>query len=146
MLGTDSIASGRSHVVLAGGMENMSLAPYLLSPSCGKKRTLGNLPLVDSVQLDGLTNSAATRLHTSKWLMGHVAQETAAAMKISKSKQVRHPIPYRIQVHIRAYVCCIYLHFCISAVCCRADYELFVGRHCSVQLQQGDVGTAAASG
>ena len=53
MLGTQTIQCGDADVILAGGMENMSMAPYLIA----KGRTgyrLGHGELLDSVIKDGL--------------------------------------------------------------------------------------------
>lgn len=53
MLAADSIRLGEANVVLAGGMENMSLAPYLLK----KGRTgyrMGHGELLDLMIYDGL--------------------------------------------------------------------------------------------
>lgn len=53
MLAYDSIISGESDVVVAGGMENMSLAPHiLLNSRVGNK--MGDSKLVDSMIHDGL--------------------------------------------------------------------------------------------
>jgi acetyl-CoA C-acetyltransferase len=53
MLASDSIRLGYSHVIVAGGMENMSLAPYLL-PQARQGYRMGNGVLVDSMIHDGL--------------------------------------------------------------------------------------------
>src|SRR6185369_15121771 len=53
MLASQSIQLGASHVVVAGGMENMSLAPYLL-PQARAGYRMGNGVLVDSMVQDGL--------------------------------------------------------------------------------------------
>jgi acetyl-CoA C-acetyltransferase len=53
MLATQSIRLGHSQVVVAGGMENMSLAPYLLTQARQGYR-MGNGVLVDSMIHDGL--------------------------------------------------------------------------------------------
>jgi acetyl-CoA C-acetyltransferase len=53
MLASDSIQLGRSHVVVAGGQENMSLAPHLLENSRTGYR-MGNVSLTDSMIKDGL--------------------------------------------------------------------------------------------
>lgn len=53
MIGTQAIQCGDADVILAGGMENMSMAPYLLT----KGRTgyrLGHGELLDSIIKDGL--------------------------------------------------------------------------------------------
>ena len=55
MLGSDSIQLGNADVVLAGGMENMSMAPYFLK----KARTgyrMGNGEIIDLMVHDGLTD------------------------------------------------------------------------------------------
>jgi acetyl-CoA C-acetyltransferase len=53
MLAGQSIRLGYSHVVVAGGMESMSLAPYLL-PQARQGYRMGNGELVDSMIRDGL--------------------------------------------------------------------------------------------
>src|SRR3954469_22383444 len=53
MLASQSIRLGDAEVVLAGGMENMSLAPYLL-PGARQGYRMGNAELVDSMIHDGL--------------------------------------------------------------------------------------------
>ncbi len=52
-LGTQSILLGEADVVVAGGMENMSRAPYLLEKARSGYR-LGDAKLVDSLIQDGL--------------------------------------------------------------------------------------------
>ncbi len=53
MLATQAIRLGYSHIVVAGGMENMSLAPYLL-PQARQGYRMGNGVLVDAMIHDGL--------------------------------------------------------------------------------------------
>ncbi|MFO0787822.1 MAG: thiolase family protein [Pirellulales bacterium] len=53
MFASDAIRLGHSHIVVAGGMENMSLAPYLL-PQARVGYRMGNGVLVDSMIHDGL--------------------------------------------------------------------------------------------
>ncbi len=53
MLGADSIALGRSEIVVAGGQENMSLAPHLLENSRAGYR-MGHISATDSMIKDGL--------------------------------------------------------------------------------------------
>ena len=52
-LGAQAIAVGDAEIVVAGGMESMSNAPYLL-PQARKGLRMGNAELVDSVIKDGL--------------------------------------------------------------------------------------------
>src|SRR5512133_2254708 len=53
MLGADSIRLGESQVVIAGGMENMSLAPYFL-PKGRNGYRMGHGQLLDLLIYDGL--------------------------------------------------------------------------------------------
>ena len=53
MLGADSLRLGHSQVVVAGGQENMSLAPHLLENSRGGYR-MGSVQMIDSMIKDGL--------------------------------------------------------------------------------------------
>ncbi len=53
MLAADAIRLGSARIVVAGGMENMSLAPYLL-PQARQGYRMGNGVLVDAMINDGL--------------------------------------------------------------------------------------------
>ena len=53
MLASQAIKLGYAHIVVAGGMENMSLAPYLL-PQARQGYRMGNGVLVDAMIQDGL--------------------------------------------------------------------------------------------
>lgn len=53
MLASDSIRLGQSKIVVAGGQENMSLAPHLLENSRGGYR-MGSVQMIDSMIKDGL--------------------------------------------------------------------------------------------
>ena len=53
MLGASSIAAGDNDVVVAGGMENMSSAPYLL-PKARDGYRMGHGKVIDSMVHDGL--------------------------------------------------------------------------------------------
>lgn len=53
MLAADSLQLGRAKVVVAGGQENMTLAPHLMENSRGGYR-MGNAQFVDSMIKDGL--------------------------------------------------------------------------------------------
>ena len=52
-LATQSIAAGDAEVILAGGMENMSLIPYAL-PAARWGARMNNAALVDLMVMDGL--------------------------------------------------------------------------------------------
>ena len=80
MLGAGSIRLGDSQLVIAGGMENMSLAPYLL----GKGRygyRMGNGELVDLLIMDGLQDPYS-RNH-----MGVIAEATTEKHGITREEQ-----------------------------------------------------------
>lgn len=55
MLGSQAIANGDSEIVLAGGQENMSLAPHLMMGSRSGYK-FGSVQMLDHMQWDGLTN------------------------------------------------------------------------------------------
>lgn len=54
-IGHDQILAGSSEIVVAGGMENMSLAPYLLPKARGGYR-MGHGEVIDHMFYDGLQN------------------------------------------------------------------------------------------
>jgi acetyl-CoA C-acetyltransferase len=60
MLGTDSIRLGESQIVIAGGMENMTLAPYLVVKGRNGYR-MGHGQLLDLMIFDGLQDACSGR-------------------------------------------------------------------------------------
>jgi acetyl-CoA C-acetyltransferase len=74
------IRAGEVEVVVAGGMESMSLAPYLL-PRARDGVRLGNAELIDSMIHDGLW-STFTRQH-----MGESSDEINAELGITRAEQ-----------------------------------------------------------
>ena len=52
----DAIKAGSINIAVAGGMENMTAAPYLLPKARGGMR-MGNQEVVDSMMYDGLTDA-----------------------------------------------------------------------------------------
>ncbi|MFC1519342.1 thiolase family protein [Pseudomonadota bacterium] len=70
MLAHDAIKSGSSEVVIAGGMESMSQAPYLLDKARGGMR-MGHGKVLDHMFLDGLEDAY------TGGAMGTFAQKTA---------------------------------------------------------------------
>lgn len=75
-----SIAAGDAQIVVAGGQENMSAAPYLL-PGARAGYRLGDAKLVDMMILDGLWD-AFHHYH-----MGITAENVAAQCKVSREEQ-----------------------------------------------------------
>lgn len=79
MLGAQSIMTGDNEVVVAGGMENMSLVPHYLHVRNGHK--LGNMNLVDGLVFDGLTDVY------NNYHMGNAAELCAKECNISREEQ-----------------------------------------------------------
>lgn len=75
-----ALKAGDGMVYLAGGTENMSLAPYLL-PKARFGYRYGNGELVDSLMKDGLTDP----FH--HYAMGITAENVASAWKITREEQ-----------------------------------------------------------
>jgi len=80
MLAAQTIMCGDNSVVIAGGMENMSIVPhYFAKGRSGQK--LGNMQLVDGLVSDGLTDVY------NKTHMGVCAEKCASEMNISRKEQ-----------------------------------------------------------
>ncbi len=84
MLAHDQLLAGSAQVVLAGGMESMSQAPYLLPKARGGQR-LGHGQMLDHLFLDGLEDaySPADRGR----LMGTFAEDCASDLAIGRAQQ-----------------------------------------------------------
>ena len=80
MLGAASIRAGDADVIVAGGMENMNLGPYLL-PGARAGYRLGNQTLVDSTVHDGLW-CATCDVH-----MGMHAERVATKHDVTRQAQ-----------------------------------------------------------
>ncbi len=79
-LGAQSIRAGEAEVVLAGGMENMSLIPYAL-PAARWGARMNNTDLVDLMIMDGLFEIFYG------YHMGVTAENIAAKYAISREEQ-----------------------------------------------------------
>lgn len=79
-LGYNEILQGESQVVVAGGMENMSLAPHLL-PQSRSGIKFGAAEIKDSMQWDGLWDVYSDRP------MGNCAEECAQKFNLSREEQ-----------------------------------------------------------
>ena len=90
MLAGQSIRAGDNELVLAGGFENMSLAPHLEYVRTGVK--FGDVKLQDHMAHDGLTCAF------EGWPMGNAAEHIAAKHNISREEQDR----FSAQSHHRA--------------------------------------------
>jgi len=79
MLAAQSIKSGDNDIVVAGGMENMSLVPHYLGARTGQK--LGDMKLIDGMVKDGLTD-VYNKVH-----MGNCAEICAKDKNITREEQ-----------------------------------------------------------
>jgi acetyl-CoA C-acetyltransferase len=80
MLATDSIRLGNSEVVVAGGQENMSLAPHLLENSRSGYR-MGTISATDSMVKDGLWDPY------NNFHMGNAAELCVREYKFTREEQ-----------------------------------------------------------
>ncbi|OLU23764.1 acetyl-CoA C-acyltransferase [Pseudomonas sp. PA27(2017)] len=85
MLAHDLIKAGSAEVVIAGGMESMSNAPYLLPKARGGLR-MGHGEVKDHMFFDGLEDARTGRL------MGSFAQETADRYGITREEMDAYAI------------------------------------------------------
>jgi acetyl-CoA C-acetyltransferase len=80
MLGHDQIRAGSAAIVVAGGLESMSNAPYLL-PKARRGYRMGHQEVLDHMFLDGLQDPWHGQM------MGYYAEETAAKYGFSRDEQ-----------------------------------------------------------
>ncbi len=80
MMAHDALMAGHGDVIVAGGLESMSNAPYLLPKARGGMR-LGHGEVKDHMFLDGLEDAYEGRL------MGAYAEETAKHYQFSRGAQ-----------------------------------------------------------
>lgn len=80
MMGCDQIRSGSAEIVVAGGMESMSNAPYLL-PKVRQGLKLGHGEILDHMFWDGLQDPTQQRL------MGCFAEDCAAKFQFNRVHQ-----------------------------------------------------------
>jgi acetyl-CoA C-acetyltransferase len=80
MFAHDTLAAGSASVVIAGGMESMSNAPYLL-PKAREGYRMGHQQVLDHMFYDGLQNPYDGNM------MGHFAEETAVKYGFSREAQ-----------------------------------------------------------
>jgi len=86
MLAFDQIRAGTSDVVVAGGMESMSNAPYLSTKTRSGAR-LGHAALLDHMFTDGLEDAYQTGT-----LMGVFAEQCAQAYQFTRADQDAYAI------------------------------------------------------
>lgn len=81
MIAHDQIALGRGNAIVAGGMESMTQAPYLLAKMRGGAR-IGHGTVADSMFLDGLEDA-----YDKGRLMGTFAEDCAEAFQFTREMQ-----------------------------------------------------------
>ena len=80
MLGHDMLRAGSADVIVAGGLESMSNAPYLL-PKARTGYRMGHQEVIDHMFVDGLQDPFEGRM------MGHYAELTARKYGYSREQQ-----------------------------------------------------------
>ncbi|MEJ2603557.1 MAG: acetyl-CoA C-acyltransferase [Gammaproteobacteria bacterium] len=80
MLGADLMRAGSAGIVLAGGMESMTNAPYLL-PGARSGYRMGHKEVLDHMFFDGLQNPYDGNM------MGHFAEQTSQKYGFSREDQ-----------------------------------------------------------
>ncbi|WP_312798601.1 acetyl-CoA C-acyltransferase, partial [Tianweitania sp.] len=81
MFATDLVAAGSADIVLAGGMESMTNAPYLLDKARGGYR-IGHGRVMDHMMLDGLEDA-----YDRGRAMGTFAEDTAQHYQFTREAQ-----------------------------------------------------------
>src|SRR5208283_2363143 len=82
----DALASGSADIIVAGGMESMSNAPYLLAKHRAGAR-IGHDVVTDSMYLDGLEDA-----YTPGKLMGAFAEDSARHYQFTREGQDAYAI------------------------------------------------------
>jgi acetyl-CoA C-acetyltransferase len=80
MMANDIIRAGSADIVLAGGMESMSNAPYLMPKARGGYR-MGHQQVLDHMFFDGLQNPYDSNM------MGHFAEQTVDRYQFTREEQ-----------------------------------------------------------
>lgn len=86
MMAFDALATGQADSILAGGMESMTNAPYLL-PKMRRGARIGHQVTPDSMFLDGLEDA-----YDKGRLMGTFAEECAEAFQFTRAAQDAYAI------------------------------------------------------
>jgi len=86
ILAHDALAAGSVDVIVAGGMESMTNAPYLMTKHRGGAR-IGHDTMYDHMYLDGLEDA-----YEPGRLMGSFAEETAKSYQFTREAQDEYAI------------------------------------------------------
>lgn len=91
MLAAQAIRAGDAHLMVAGGFESMSRAPYLVPGRTGEMR-YGHVQLTDALLLDGLWDPF------ENWSMGNAAEFIADEYEVTREAMDR----YALESHQKA--------------------------------------------
>ncbi|WP_374516495.1 acetyl-CoA C-acyltransferase [Brevundimonas sp.] len=86
MMAHDALKAGTADVIVAGGMESMTGAPYVMAKHRGGAR-IGHDVISDSMYLDGLEDA-----YTPGKLMGAFAEETAGQYQFTREQMDEYAI------------------------------------------------------
>ncbi|MBX7249067.1 MAG: acetyl-CoA C-acyltransferase [Caulobacteraceae bacterium] len=86
MMAADALAAGSADVIVAGGMESMTNAPYVMAKHRGGAR-IGHDVISDSMYLDGLEDA-----YTPGKLMGAFAEDAAREYQFTREAQDEYAI------------------------------------------------------
>ena len=86
MMASDALTAGSADVIVAGGMESMTGAPYLMNKHRSGAR-IGHDVIVDSMMMDGLEDA-----YSPGKPMGSFAEDTAGAYQFSREAQDAYAI------------------------------------------------------
>ena len=81
MMASDSLMAGSADIIVAGGMESMTGAPYLMNKHRGGAR-IGHDVIVDSMMMDGLEDA-----YSPGKPMGSFAEDTAISYQFTREAQ-----------------------------------------------------------
>ncbi|MDB5421522.1 MAG: acetyl-CoA C-acyltransferase [Brevundimonas sp.] len=81
MMASDALTAGSADIIVAGGMESMTNAPYLMKKHRGGAR-IGHDVISDSLYLDGLEDA-----YEPGKLMGQFAEDTARVYQFTREQQ-----------------------------------------------------------
>ena len=87
----DAIATGSADVVVAGGMESMTGAPYLL-PAGRAGARIGHTKVLDHMMLDGLEDAFETAPDGSRRSMGTFGEDCAEKFQFTRGDQDAYAI------------------------------------------------------
>jgi acetyl-CoA C-acetyltransferase len=91
MFAHDSLAAGTNDVMVAGGMESMTNAPYLL-PKARSGYRMGHQQVLDHMFFDGLEDAYAKDEKGGGKLMGSFAEDCAAKYRFTREEQDKFAI------------------------------------------------------